>query len=131
MRDKNRNLRKSALWQIYIPLFLGSLAILALGLWAILASAAGTDISRFADVSAMILILPVLVGALIPLALLGGMIYGLIRLIDIIPRGTQRIQDLLNRLHRGVEKGSSMLVQPVFQASGVWAGLRAIFKRDE
>lgn len=130
MNDNSKTPQISVLLQIYLPLFLGSALILGLGVWAALASARGTDISRFADVSAVLLIIPVLIGSLIPLAFLLGLAYGVIKLIEIIPSGTRRVQEVLEKIRHGVDRGSRRVVQPFLAVGGMWAGLKVFLKRE-
>lgn len=131
MEDRSTARKMTAIWQIYLPLVIGSLAVLVLGLWAVVAAAGGTDVSRFADTSTVFLLIPVLVFSLIPLALLVGMIYGVIRLIEIIPPGTQRILAVVERLQRGLTTVSEKAVQPILWVESVRAGLKGAFKRTE
>jgi len=130
MPDKSKTSQFSVWWQIYLPLIAGSAVILGLGVWAAFASASGTDISRFADGSAVLLIIPVLIVSLMPLALLLLVVYGVIKLIEIIPRGTRRIQQVLEKIRHGVDRGSRRIVQPFAAVEGVWAGLRTLIRRE-
>lgn len=119
----------SAIWQIYLPFFMGSGAILGLGVWAMIAAAKGADVSRFADVSTVLLVIPVIFVSLIPLVLLSGIVYGVSRLIVILPRGTRRVQEILDRIQRVVKKASDTAVMPIFRVKGVWAGLKRVWQK--
>lgn len=131
MNDNSKTSQISVLWQIYLPLFLGSALILGLGVWAALASASGTDVSRFADVSAVLLIIPVLFVSLIPLAFLVGLVYGVIKLIEIIPVGTRRVREMLEKIRHGVDRGSRRVVQPFLAVGGIWTGLKVLLKWEQ
>jgi hypothetical protein len=129
MDEKIHTHRKAAFWQVYLPLIVGSAAILGLGVWAVAVAAGGADVSRFADTSAVVLIIPVLVFSLIPLALLGLLIYGLLRLIQILPKGTARVRTFLDRVNQGVVNFSEKAVEPILRLKSIRAGLKSVFRK--
>lgn len=121
---------KSAIWQIYLPLVLGSFAILSLGIWAVVVAVGGQEVTRFADVSVIFLLIPVMVLSLIPLAILGGLIFGVSRLIAAIPRATQRLHEVVERLQKALSTALEAAVEPILKLESMGAGLKAIFKKN-
>lgn len=131
MEEHNKSYPKSMFWQIIAPLILGGVAILSFGVWAAIEASGGADVSRFADISAVFLLIPVLLLSLLPLALLGLLIYGLTRLIYILPEGTRRVRRLLLRVQNVVADISMKVVEPILWIKSAGAGLQSIFKKRQ
>ena len=73
--------RKEVFWQIWLPIGIGALALLALGVMAGLSLQGGTDsAARWGNIAVMWLILPVFALGLLSLSLLFGLIFGVFKL---------------------------------------------------
>ncbi|MFO8035699.1 MAG: hypothetical protein R6U57_03625 [Anaerolineales bacterium] len=129
MDDHHKAFRKGAFWQITAPLVLGGVAILSFGVWAAIEAAGGADVSRYAEISAVFLVIPALFLSVLPLALLILLIYGLTRLMHILPEGTRRVRLFLERVQKMVTDISTKMVEPILWIKSAGAGLRSIFKR--
>ena len=118
--------KRQLAWQILVPFF----AVLALILVvAVLVATGATDTRAWADLSTIWLIAPMLVVALVFAALLGLLIYGIARLLQVTPRFTGKAQDffaLLSAWARTIADGAA---KPFvwFQQAG--AILKSIFKK--
>lgn len=119
--------RRQVWLQIYLPLAVGVLllAAAAAGLWR--ADLAGA--SAWADASAILLVLPVLVAALIPLVLFTGAIYLVTKLIGAIPEPAHRIQVALQDVARRAQRAQKLVTQPLGAARGLRGALRAALRR--
>lgn len=97
-RPKTRNsytqarLRQETLWQIGLPIGLGLVLLIGFGALVISAETAAVR-SPLADVSLMLLIVPVVIFGLVTLIVLGGSIYGLIYVLRELPFVFKRLQD--------------------------------------
>lgn len=131
MDEDNRTYHKGAFWQVTFPIVLGSIAILGLVVWAAIGAAGGADVSRFADISVVILIIPAMLFSLLPLALLAGVIYGLFRLLHILPKGMRRVRAFLGRVHDGVVTFSAKTVEPILRVKSAWVGLKSVFRKGK
>ncbi len=127
MGENNKTYHKGAFWQVTFPIVMGSIVILGLGIWAAVGAAEGADVSRFADISAVILIIPAMLFSLLPLALLVVLIYGLSRLLHILPKGMRRVKAFLEHVHDGVVTFSTKTVEPILRVKSLWAGLKSVF----
>jgi cytochrome c biogenesis factor len=112
-------------WQILVPFFVVTALILVI---AILVATGATATSTWADISTIWLIAPLLVIALFFVAVLGFLIYGIARLLQVTPRFTGKAQDffaLLSNWARIIADGAT---KPFvwFQQAG--AILKSIFK---
>lgn len=112
-------------WQILVPFFVVTALILVI---AVLVATGATATSTWADISTIWLIAPLLVFALFFVAVLGFLIYGIARLLQVTPRYTGKAQDffaLLSNWARIIADGAT---KPFvwFQQAG--AILKSIFK---
>jgi hypothetical protein len=120
--------RRETIWQIIAPLVVGISIILGLGIWAIVTVAQGGDVSQAADTSLIFLLIPVLILSLIPLALLGGLVYGMFRLLKILPPKFYLVQGLFLKVQERVKQGADIAVEPILRINSIGAGWQT-FKR--
>lgn len=113
-------------WQILVPLLVLMAFIIAAAV--LVASNAGAVSSRWADVSIIWLIAPMLVFALIFIIVLGFLIYGITRLIQVTPRFTGKTQDFFSLLSSRTRKIANGSTQPFFWFQQAGAVLRSIFR---
>ena len=119
----------SAFWPVVFPLLIGALLFLGLGAWAAAASARGADLGRWADLSALLILIFLMVISVFPLLILAGLAWGVFKLGEVVPQGTRWVGSRLEDVQKIIEKASSVVVEPVLRAKGFQAGLRRIFKR--
>jgi hypothetical protein len=120
--------RRETIWQIIVPLIFSISIILGLGVWAIVTVAQGGDVSQAADTSLIFLLIPVLILSLIPLVLLGGLVYGMVRLLKVLPSKFYLVQGLLLKVQERVKQGADIAAEPVLRINSVGAGWQT-FKR--
>jgi type II secretory pathway component PulL len=118
--------KRQLAWQILVPFFTVTALIIVV---AVLVATGVTATRTWADVSTIWLIAPILVFALFFVAVLGFLIYGLARLLQVTPRYTGKAQDffaLLSRWARIIADGAT---KPFvwFQQAG--AMLKSIFNK--
>ena len=131
MNKNEEKHKKSPFWQVGFPLIVGVIVMLAVAVWAVIASAGGADLSRYADTSAVVFITLALLLTLIPLFLLGGIAYGLYRLYEIIPRGTGWLARAASRLEELSRRAAKLIVEPVLRVESFQAGVKRIFTRKK
>ncbi|HZW02790.1 MAG TPA: hypothetical protein VFF68_02590 [Anaerolineaceae bacterium] len=106
---------------------MAALIVLGVMVYAILlATGGGNDVAEWASVSLIFLILPALFGALILLALTGGLAFLVTMLIGRLPTYTRKIRVFLLNLNRMVERIGNQAAKP-FVAYNSWrAGIRRL-----
>ena len=124
MVEKKKSPRGSAFWQITFPALVGTLLVLALGIWFGLTGSDGS-ISRFAEISTVLLAIPVYLFSLLIGLLLVGLVYLVGRLIQGIPPMTDRLVTILEKVQDGAKQGSRSLARLVIEP----AAMLAIFQR--
>jgi hypothetical protein len=112
-------------WQILVPFLVVTVLILAV---AVLVATGATDTRAWADVSTIWLIAPVLVAALFFTAVLGFLIYGIAKLLQVTPRYTGKAQDFFALLAAWARILADGITKPFvwFQQAG--AILKSLFK---
>lgn len=122
--------KRDVLWQITLPFVVGVLVILIFGALVIVSAVKGPEgVSLWADISLIWLIIPALLITLLAAAVLGALLYGVIRLIDVLPRYTYKAQLLLNTVQRKIAQFSNTAAEPVMKASTWTAALKALFRQ--
>ena len=130
MVEKTESPAGSSFWQIIFPAVVGTIFILLICAWVVIGVGAG-NISRFAELSTVLLILPVLFFLLIILVILGACVVLSVKMIRGLPPITSRIVEFLDKIRDGASKISEIVVQPVIQPAAYLKGLRSIFSREK
>ncbi len=114
-------------WQILVP-FLVMTGLIITG--AILIVTGGANQNRvWADVSLVWLLIPALIIALIFLVLIVTIIYGMVKLLQILPRYTGKTQDIFTRISAGTRKVANGSTKPFFWIKQAGAVAKSIFRR--
>ena len=117
--------KRQLAWQILVPFLVVTALILVV---AVLVAIGATDTRAWADISTIWLIAPMLVVALVFAAVLGLLIYGFARLLQVIPRYTGKAQDFFALLSTWARTFADGVAKPFvwFQQAG--AILKSLFK---
>ena len=122
--------RRQRASQIILPAVLVTLVFIALVVLVILSTANGTgDVGRWAAVSTIWISVPVCAMGLVFLALLGGMVYLMGRLLGVAPRYTNKAQNFVHKLEIRIRRLADTAVKPVFAVNGLGATIKAILGR--
>ncbi len=116
--------RTQTAWQIYLPLAVGLIVVVVFAVFTGLASTEGA--SRWADISLIFLIIPVMMVTLLFLAFTAGLIYIVVKLLQEIPVYTRQAQEMIQMVSQRVRKGTDLAVEPVLRIHGFRAALRAL-----
>jgi uncharacterized membrane protein YhdT len=120
--------RQQALWQIILPFTVGLLVILFIVVITLLSAASGSgDISLWADISTIWLLLPVIFFTLIFFAIVSGLVYLVIRLIGVLPKYAFKTQNIMSKVQEKVRLASDKAAEPFIKVNGFWAGTRRLF----
>lgn len=122
--------RKERMNQIILPVVLTVMLIIAsIVLINIATFRDGGDVERWAAISTIWIVIPILIGLLIFLAILGGLIYALARLLNITPIYTNMAQGYVRKAAVYIKRGADAVVKPVIQLKGFLATVEAFFQR--
>jgi hypothetical protein len=118
------------MWQIILPVALTAILFVALiALINIATFNQGGDAGRWAAISTIWIVIPVMVAGLILLALLVALAYLMKRLLGIAPTYTGLAQDYVHLAASYIKRGAEMAVKPVLFLDGIGASVKAFFGR--
>jgi hypothetical protein len=118
--------RHQVMMQVFLPLGIAALVILALALGAAIGSF--LDVSRWADISLVWLIMIYLAFGLVFFVLLAGMIFVVAWLLRYLPIYARQAQDLFTMIRVQVGRLSNKAVEPVLRINSFTAGFKG-FRR--
>lgn len=121
-RESYLKYRRDVTRQILLPTILATLLILGLGGLAIYSTSAGSQsVSLWADIALIWLIIPMMFLAIVILALLAALAYGLARLLGIAPQYTGLVQEYALWLNAEIVLWTNHIIQPVLVLK-TWLG---------
>jgi hypothetical protein len=125
--------RREVFRQITLPLLLGGLILLAAAVAVLVLGVRGQgDLRRWADTSLIWLIAPMMVFALLFLALTAGLVYAVTRLLGALPPFARQVQDIFILIRFRVAEMADKLVAPVLttqERMASWRALRQSLRR--
>ncbi len=116
--------------QIILPVVLSALLLVAIV--ALISSAtfnANGDVARWAAISAIWIIVPILIAGLITLALLSALVYGMARLLSALPHYTGVAQDYVYIAQNYIARGADAISQSVIKVDSFIANVKTFFQR--
>lgn len=117
------------LWtKILVPMLIATLIILAVAtLTGIAAFRDNGDVARWAAISTIWIVLPAMGAGLLVLIIFIGLIYGMARLLQLIPPYSGYAQRIVWRIEGYVKRGADMAVQPILFLDEITAALKRLF----
>lgn len=119
--------RKEVFWQITFPLIFGGLVVIAGCILLVMVVSKGNDISVGADMSLVFVLIPTMLMGIIPLAILAGMAFGVIKLIQVLPPLFFKLQQGLKTVSAKLTTVSDKAASPFINAEGVKAMIKTLF----
>ena len=116
--------KREVFWQIIIPMLIGVLLVLSVAFGIIFGFQSSSDLSRWADVSTIWLILPSLFFAFIILIFLSAFIYLITIVLRITPRYALIVQLYFEIAKHKVSYYSDRITEPIIKTRGIWAVVR-------
>jgi uncharacterized membrane protein len=122
--------RKQRVTQIFLPMVIAVLVMIGMIVLVSLATFnSGGDVERWAAISTIWIILPVMLAGLILLALFIGLIYLMALALGALPHYTGLAQDYVYIARGYVIRAADMLVKPVIALNGLLENITAFFGR--
>ena len=119
--------QKEVLWQITVPFLIGSLILLALAVLVV--GIVPGDARRWADISMIWLIVPVILVTLLSLLFLAGSIYAVVRLIQVLPKYSYQALGWLLLLGLHLQRLNDRMVEPFLRLHMLSASLKMLGKQ--
>ena len=117
------------LWtKILIPVLVAVVMIVAVAtLTGVAAFREESEVGRWAAISTIWIVIPFMLAGFIFLVVFLGLIYGMARLLQLIPPYTGYAQKFIWRIEGYVKRGADLVTRPIFGVEGILATLRKLF----
>ena len=123
-----QNHRRQLWTQILTPLLIAVALMLALSvLIGLVTFRDNGEVGRWAAISTIWIVIPIMVAGLIFLVIFGALIYGMARLLQLIPPCTGYAQRLVWRAEGYVKRAADAIAQPIVGLGGILATIRRVF----
>jgi hypothetical protein len=123
--------RKQLAMRIILPVALSAvLMIIMIILISLSTFKSGGDVARWAAISTIWIIIPILIGGLIFLALLIALIYGMARLLNMLPHYTSIAQDYVYVARSYIVRGADAVSNSIISIDGFIATIKTFFQRS-
>ena len=122
--------RKQSFRQVILPVVIS--AVLMIGMSVLITLATfneGGDVGRWAAISTMWIMIPVIIAGLILLVILIGLIYLMVLALGGLPYYTGIAQDYVYKTRSYIVRGANMAVKPVIALNGWLETIKAFFER--
>ena len=131
IEHESYTMHRRQMWQqIILPVALATILMLALIVLICVATFRDNgDVGRWAAISTIWIVIPILFAGLVTLLILGGLIYLMMRLLGILPTYTGLAQDYVQLGALYVQRFTEAAVKPIFAVDGLVAYFKAIFGR--
>jgi hypothetical protein len=130
VHESYRRHRRQRNSQIIVPIALAAFLFIAMVVLVNIATFRDSgDVGRWAAISTIWIVIPVCIAGFVFLALLGGLVYLMARLLGVAPTYTGRAQDFVHKLAIRIRRLADMAVKPVFAVNGFGATLKALLGR--
>jgi len=123
--------RRQFWWQILLPIILAVVLIVVVAVLMSIATLNGTgDSARWAAISTIWLLIPVMFFGLLLLAILVGLVYLLARTLHVAPPYFSLALTYVNRAASAIKNFSNAVVKPFIFLDSLGASLKAVFGRN-
>jgi Yip1 domain len=130
VHESYRRHRKQQTSQVILPIILAAILFVALVVLVIIATANGTgDVGRWAAISTIWIVIPICIMGIVFLAVLGGLVYLMGRLLSVAPTYTGKTQDFVHKVAIRIRRAADMAVKPIFAVNGFGATIKALLGR--
>ena len=124
------NHRKQRLTQVILPVALSALLLIGMIVLISLATfKSNGDVGRWAAISTIWIVIPIMLAGLIFLAILVGLIYLLALALGALPHYTGIAQDYVYKAQAYIIRGADMVVKPILALDGYIENVKAFFGR--
>jgi hypothetical protein len=117
--------KRDVIWQIWLPVGFGAIAMLTLGMLSIFSLQTGADASaRWGHVATIWLILPFFIYGLIVFGFLAGGIFMVVKATSVLPGFTAIVQMYARLMAQKIQSLANKSVQPVLTTKSTQAAWR-------
>ena len=122
--------RKQRTTQIILPMVISGVVLIGMIVLISLATfKSNGDVSRWAAISTIWIVIPILLVGLVVLTILIGLIYLMARALGALPHYTGIAQDYVYIAQNYIIRGADMVVKPMIALEGFIENVKAFFER--
>lgn len=122
--------RKQRVTQIILPMVVSALVLVGMIALVIFSTfKSDGDVSRWAAISTIWIVIPILFAGLVLIAILVGLVYLMARALDALPHYTGMAQDYVSIARSYIIRGADMAVKPVISLHGFIENVKGFFER--
>ena len=130
VHESDKKHRKQLVWQIILPIVLTAILFIASVVLINIATFRDNgDVGRWAAVSTIWISIPIIIVSFLLLAILVGIVYLLIRLLQITPIYTGKAQDFAYKVADYARRAADTAVKPIIFLDSIGAGIKALLGR--
>jgi heme/copper-type cytochrome/quinol oxidase subunit 2 len=130
VHESYKRYRKQLITQIILPMVIAGLLLVALIVLIIFATfRENGDVARWAAISTIWIVIPIMIASLIFFLVLGGLVYLMKRLLNITPTYTGLAQDFVHKLAIRIRLAADAIVKPVIFVDGIGASINRLLGR--
>jgi hypothetical protein len=123
--------RNQIAWQVGLPIAIASLIVIGMATLLIIGTSTGTairDLSYWASISIIILLIPCMIGYIFLMGILFGSIFGLSKGLSILPVYLKAGDIYINQLFFLISNYADKSINPIIQVKIRYAVLKSIFQ---
>jgi len=122
--------RKQRVTQIILPMVVSALVLVGMIVLVSFSTfKSDGDVSRWAAISTIWIVIPILFAGLVLIAILVGLVYLMARALDALPHYTGMAQDYVSIARSYIIRGADMAVKPVISLHGFIENVKGFFER--
>ena len=122
--------RKQRITQVILPMVISTLVLIGMIILISLATfKSNGDVSRWAAISTVWIVIPILLAGLILLVILIGLIYLMARALGALPHYSGMAQDYAYIARTYIIRGADMIVNPIIALESLIEKVKAFFER--
>lgn len=122
--------RRQMLLQVWLPLIVSIIIVLAVMIIAAVGTVQGSpQINRWGNISAILIILPILLAGVILLALIGVGIYGLRKALQAMPGFFTKLQIRVANIALATHRAADSSTQPIFAVNNFTVSVKTVWNR--
>jgi hypothetical protein len=125
-RPTVRTHKRQFTWQILVPFLVMAGIVIAGAVLVVTGAAPQTGV--WADISVIWLLVPALIFALVFLVIMITIIYGMAKLLQVLPHYTGKAQSIFNQVSAGTQKLADGTTKPFFWFRQAGAVIKSIFR---
>lgn len=130
VHESYKRYRTELAWQIILPVVISAILIVALIVLVNVATFRDNgDVGRWAAISTLWIVIPIMVAGFIFLIVLGGIVYLLKYLLQVTPIYTGQAQDFVHKVANYIKRVADATVKPVFFVDGIGASINRLVGR--